>query len=192
MEHKGLTGQSGSSPPSPNMSFAFSLPRRAALAAICFTFVAAACSTTDGELADSETTAVFDSPMAATDGSEPTLGDLVGTQPLVVNFFASWCPPCRAELPAFETVHQAVGSEVAFIGVSHDFDADTWRSFVAESPITYPTYFQPNQEIFEGLGGIGMPTTALIDVDGNVEFVQTGGLDEEGLRDLLAEHLGIT
>ncbi len=166
-------------------------PRRLAMAVAAVALAAAGCATdSDGPLS-AATSPAFDTPVTATDGTETTLGDLVGEQPMVVNFFASWCPPCRAELPAFEAVHQDLDDAVAFVGISHDFDADTWRSFVAESPITYPTYFQPDQAIFEGFGGIGMPTTALIDEGGTVQFVQTGGLDEDGLRRLLDEHLGI-
>jgi thiol-disulfide isomerase/thioredoxin len=121
------------------------------------------------------------------DGSDATLGDFRG-QPLVVNFFASWCAPCRAELPDLERVHQR-NQGVTFLGINHDLDEATWRSFVEETNITYETAFQPQTEIFTALGAVGMPTTALVSPDGEVLHLHTGVLTDEVLQDLIDEHL---
>lgn len=127
-------------------------------------------------------------PLTAADGATTNLGEL-GGQPLVVNFFASWCPPCRAEMPDLERVHQQVGDRVRFVGVNVDYDETTWKSFVAESGITYDTVFEPRQDLLRALGGAGMPTTVLLTEDGKIAHLHTGILDDEALLRLIDERL---
>ena len=122
------------------------------------------------------------------DGGSGSLADY-GGEPLVVNFFASWCPPCRAELPDFEAVHQDVGDQVTFVGVNQDFTEETWRAFVAESQVTYDTVFQPNSEIWNELGTGAMPTTAFISADGELVELWAGLLTDDKLVELIDEHL---
>jgi thiol-disulfide isomerase/thioredoxin len=124
------------------------------------------------------------------DGSKATLADHKG-QPLVVNFFASWCAPCRAELPAIEKVSQAGGGRVQVLGVNSDLDESTWRSFVAQTSITYPTVFQPDKSIWSSLGLSFMPSTVLINPDGTVAIKYTGLITEDKLRSLIDEHFGM-
>ena len=124
------------------------------------------------------------------DGSEGSLADFRG-EPLVVNFFASWCAPCRAELPDLEAVHVASGDRLQFVGVNHDVDDTSWLSFVDETEITFPTVFQPNQELFAYLGLLGMPSTVLVDADGEVVHRFSGILDDVTLKELIAEHLDV-
>jgi thiol-disulfide isomerase/thioredoxin len=124
-------------------------------------------------------------------GNEATLADF-GGQPLVVNFFAAWCAPCRAELPDLEATHVAAGNDVQFVGVSHDIDQASWLSLVAETGITYPTFFQPEQEIFEALDLLGMPSTIFVGPDGVVVHTFTGVLDDDLLRQLMADHLSVS
>ena len=124
-----------------------------------------------------------------TDGSSASLADFEG-QPLVVNFFASWCAPCRAEMPDLEQVHLARGDEITFLGISHDLDESSWRSFVAETEVTFQTVYQPETEIFTALEAKGMPSTALVAANGEVLHVHTGLLTDELLGELIDEHLG--
>lgn len=122
------------------------------------------------------------------EGGSGSLSDYHG-EPLVVNFFASWCPPCRAELPDFEAVHQNVGDQVTFVGINQDFTEETWRAFVAEAQVTYDTVFQPNSEIWNELGTGAMPTTAFISADGELVQVWAGLLTDDKLIELIDEHL---
>jgi thiol-disulfide isomerase/thioredoxin len=122
-------------------------------------------------------------------GSTATLADFEG-EPLVVNFFASWCAPCRAELPDLEKIHRARRDSVTFLGVNHDLDEATWRSFVDETEITFPTVFQPDTEIFTALDAKGMPSTAFVSPDGEVLHLHTGLLTDDLLVELIDEHLG--
>jgi thiol-disulfide isomerase/thioredoxin len=124
------------------------------------------------------------------DGTTGTLADYQG-EPLVVNFFASWCPPCRAELPDFVAVHQASEGAVQFLGINHDFDETTWRSFVAETELSYPTVFQPDQEIWSELGLIATPATLFITPEGEVVDSFTGVLDQEALTALIRQNLNV-
>ncbi len=122
------------------------------------------------------------------EGETATLADFRG-DPLVVNFFASWCGPCRAELPDFERVHQANIDNVRFVGINHDFDEQTWRSFVEETDITFETVFQPQTEIWTALDAKGTPATAFISPEGELLELWTGVLTEEKLQELIDEHL---
>lgn len=124
-----------------------------------------------------------------TDGSTSSLAAYRG-DPLVVNFFASWCAPCRAELPDLERVHLARQDEIRFVGINHDLDEATWRSFVDETEITFETVFQPDTEIFTALDAKGMPTTVLLSADGEVLHLHTGLLTDDLLEELIDEHLG--
>lgn len=125
------------------------------------------------------------------DGTQGTLADFEG-QPLVVNFFASWCAPCRAEMPDIQSTFEQAEGKVAFVGVNADLTEDAWRSFVAESNVTYPTVFQPDNEIFSELGLIGMPSTVLVKPDGTVARLHSGIIDADELKKLIAENLQVT
>lgn len=122
------------------------------------------------------------------DGSSATLADYAGT-PLVVNFFASWCAPCKAELPEFEEVSREVTGEVQFLGVNTDFERDAWLQLVDDTGVTYPTVFQPSNELFQASEGLGMPTTVFIDAGGNVQHTFSGALNKATLRRLINTHL---
>lgn len=124
------------------------------------------------------------------DGTEGTLADFQG-EPLVLNFFASWCAPCRAEMPDIQATFEQAQGKVAFIGVNADLTEDAWQSFVAESEVTYPTVFQPDNNIFSELGLIGMPSTVLINPDGTVAYQHSGIIDAEELTGLIDEHLKV-
>ena len=144
--------------------------------------------TVDVATAAGDAPGLFDTAFTTSDGGVGSLSDYRG-EPLVVNFFASWCPPCRAELPDFEAVHQQLGDEVTFVGVNQDFTEETWRAFVAESNVSYDTVFQPNSEIWNELGTGAMPTTAFISPDGEVVHLWAGLLTDDKLIELIDEHL---
>lgn len=112
-------------------------------------------------------------------------------QPLVVNYFAAWCGPCRAELPEFETVSQDVADDgVVFVGISRDNDMSSWQGLVDDTGITFDTMFEgADAGSFEYLDARGMPTTVFIRADGTVAEVFSGLLPEQTLRDKIDEHL---
>lgn len=112
-------------------------------------------------------------PLLAGDQLEPRLRQLRGT-PVVLNGWASWCPPCRAELPLFATAATRFGGRVAFLGADVEDDADAARRLLAELPLGYPSY----STSLEALGSLapttGTPFTVFLDPEGEVVDVHIG------------------
>ena len=117
-----------------------------------------------------------------------TLADLEG-QPVVLNFFASWCAPCVAELPDLEAVHRDLGDEVTFLGVSERDDAGDSLMILEEAGVTYDAIRDPSGDALAAFGGIVMPTTVFISVDGVITSLHSGALTESDLRSTIADQL---
>jgi thiol-disulfide isomerase/thioredoxin len=129
-------------------------------------------------------------PVEWPDGGDdgPLAGALDG--PTVVNFFASWCTPCIAEMPEFEEVFQEVGAEVDFVGVAvSDRTADA-RRIVEQTGITYRWARDGRGDVANAAAITQMPATMFVDADGEVVTVHSGALDADELRDLIEAHLG--
>ena len=124
-------------------------------------------------------------------GDDRALGELIGTTPLVVNFFASWCVPCLDEMPAFEDVHQSLGGQVAFVGMANRDAPDDALATVASTGVTYPTFDDPDASALTYFGGLAMPTTVFIDASGEVVDVNSGALTEAELRTRISDLFGV-
>jgi thiol-disulfide isomerase/thioredoxin len=124
------------------------------------------------------------------DGGELMLGDFEG-RPLVVNFWASWCPPCGAEMPDLERVHQSVGEKVAFLGVNLRDDRNLAEDLAESTGVTYRLAEDPEGRLFQAFDGRGMPTTVFIGPDGNVVDVIAGQLNEAQLRERIGSAFGV-
>ncbi|MCP3857516.1 MAG: TlpA family protein disulfide reductase [Actinomycetia bacterium] len=124
------------------------------------------------------------------DGSTATFADFEG-KPLVVNFFASWCGPCRAEMPDFQAVHEDMGEDVTFIGFAFQDREEDARALIDKTGVTYALATDPGQ-FQASFGGIALPTTAFVDENGRIIDVHSGPLDQDGLKESIAEHLGVT
>lgn len=123
------------------------------------------------------------------DGSAVTLADWEG-QPLVLNFWASWCPPCVGEMgDAFEPVHQQYGDDVAFLGVNVQDNRDLAMDVVDETGVTYELAEDPEGELFTEFGGFGMPLTVFISADGEVLDTHGGPLTRDQLDSKINELL---
>jgi thiol-disulfide isomerase/thioredoxin len=112
-------------------------------------------------------------------------------RPVVINFFASWCPNCIAEMPEFERVHAILGDRVAFLGVSQSDARSASIDLANETGITYETAIDEQGAFFRAFGGLGMPTTVFIRPGGEIAEVWVGALNAQALRGLIADHLGI-
>jgi cytochrome c biogenesis protein CcmG/thiol:disulfide interchange protein DsbE len=119
-----------------------------------------------------------------------SLSEYRGT-PVVLNFWASWCPSCVAEMRDFEKVHKDLQGEVVFIGIDQRDDRNAAEALAQETGVTYRLAEDPDGRVFDAFGGVGMPTTAFIDADGNVVDVVTGQLSEELLREYLDRSFGV-
>ncbi len=116
--------------------------------------------------------------------------------PAVVNLWASWCGPCRDELPVVEAFHQRHGDAVTVIGIDYqDPQVDQARALADRAGLTYDLLSDPSGALdasapFPSLRGL--PFWAFVDADGTVaglEFVEMTSVDQ--LRDAVAEHLGL-
>jgi thiol-disulfide isomerase/thioredoxin len=112
-------------------------------------------------------------------------------RPLVINFFASWCPFCIAEMPDFERVHSLLGDRVAFLGVSQSDPRNASIDLVHETGITYDTAIDERGDFFRAVGGQGMPTTIFVRPGGEIAEIWVGPLDAEILTQRVAEHFGV-
>jgi cytochrome c biogenesis protein CcmG, thiol:disulfide interchange protein DsbE len=112
-------------------------------------------------------------------------------RPLVINFFASRCPACIAEMPGFEQVHQALSGRVGFLGISQSDALSSSIELARETGVTYPTGYDAKGAFFRAVGGVGMPTTVFVLPGGRIAHVQVGALDPLSLRALIDNHLGV-
>lgn len=137
---------------------------------------------------------VPDDPDAATfttfDDEEVALSSLRGT-PVLVNFFASTCVPCVEEMPALEEVHQELGDQVTFLGLAMQDRPEDALDLVERTGVTYRTAQDKDASVISALGGTVLPTTVLLDADGEIVALHNGELDADELRELLADELGI-
>jgi cytochrome c biogenesis protein CcmG/thiol:disulfide interchange protein DsbE len=117
-------------------------------------------------------------------GETDRLGAYEG-RPLVINFWASWCAPCLAELPRFEHVYLAHKDEVAFLGLNLQDSPASAQQVVADTDLSYPLGIDPQGRLFQALGGFGMPTTLFVTADGTVLERHTGEISAEQLVDKL-------
>ncbi len=107
------------------------------------------------------------------DAYEDRIAALEG-YPVVANVWASWCNPCRIEFPVLQKLSARYGKRVAFLGVNSEDDADAAKTFLAETPVPYPSYSDPNADIKNSIGGRGLPTTAFYNADGTLCYVWQG------------------
>ncbi|HEY2702217.1 MAG TPA: TlpA disulfide reductase family protein [Candidatus Dormibacteraeota bacterium] len=116
------------------------------------------------------------------------LADLRG-KPVVVNFFASWCGPCRAELPVLSAMSTQLGDRVRFVGVDSEESGDGLgmaRQYgVDRWPIAQDVGGRLNSGLHDALGAMGLPATAFYDAQGKLLGVKLGAFLHDTLRDRL-------
>lgn len=110
---------------------------------------------------------------------------------VVLNFWASWCAPCRLEAPGLERASVDFRERgVQFVGVDFRDDRAAARAFQEEFGITYPSVFDPGGTLADDYELIGLPTTFIIGPDGRIIYRFTGYLNGTVLRSALADVLG--
>jgi cytochrome c biogenesis protein CcmG/thiol:disulfide interchange protein DsbE len=108
-----------------------------------------------------------------TDAYEKRIASLKG-YPVVANVWASWCGPCRFEFPTLQKLSARYGKRVAFIGINSEDSDDAAKTFLAEAPVPYPSYTDPDKDLFDSLGALGFPDTAFYDRDGELVYLKQG------------------
>jgi peroxiredoxin len=107
----------------------------------------------------------------------------------VINFWGSWCPPCRVETPDFQQVYsQEQGSGVAFLGVNVKDDEQLAKAFLTSKDVTYPSLFDPRGEValaFRDYPANAIPSTIVLDREGRVAAVYTAAVSKDDLHRVL-------
>jgi cytochrome c biogenesis protein CcmG/thiol:disulfide interchange protein DsbE len=165
---------------------------RRVLAGLCLGLVLTGCTAEDR--VDPETLPDVTLP-AIDDGNWITdVADLDG--PLVVPLFASWCGPCRKELPLFERFYREHGDEVDVLGINwSDPQKDAALALMDETGVTFPVLADPKGETGEppNVRIPGLPTLWLVDADGTVTFREARKIDSyDELLELVETHLDVT
>jgi thiol-disulfide isomerase/thioredoxin len=122
------------------------------------------------------------------DGSPFRLSDYRG-QKLVVNFFASYCVPCKKEMPALQRVHQRLGDEVTFIGVAVQDDPDAAQELVEQTGVSYDLAQDRRGKLFAAVGATVLPATAFIAPDGTVMELKPGEMSEAEITQKISANL---
>ena len=118
------------------------------------------------------------------DGNAVRLSDFRG-KPVIVNFWASWCSPCKSEMPDFQELYDAYGQDICFLMVNMtDGARETVKSasdFIEQSGYTFPVYYDTAQDAAYTYGVYSIPTTYFFDEKGRGIAYGQGALDKETL-----------
>ncbi len=112
-------------------------------------------------------------------------------QPMILNFWASWCVPCRKELPAFEAVHRRVGDDVTFIGMNHQDSREDAIDLLRKKGVSYRSGFDPRGQVAKDYSLFGMPTTVFISNKGRILATHTGEVTEKQLLATISKLFGV-
>ncbi len=131
------------------------------------------------------------------DGSFPAVsidefeGILVGLrgQPVVVNIWASWCAPCRTEMPLLQATADSFAGRAVILGVASNDDPTEAQRFLDDLGLTYPNVFDTTGEIRVALGLTAYPTTYVFGADGRLRSRVNGGISEQRLAALITDAL---
>jgi len=115
-------------------------------------------------------------------GETVTLSEFRG-QPVVLNFWASWCGPCRVEMPFFERTQMKYNGQAAVIGVNQGETADIVQDFGIRQNISYPLLVDDDNTVNLDYNVHSLPTTIFIDPDGVVQEVIVGIVNQAVLED---------
>lgn len=113
-------------------------------------------------------------------GNNVRLSDLQG-KPILLNFWASWCPPCRKEMPELQAFTHEYGDKILVVGVNWNDSRDEVERFLNEYGVSYLNLLDTNGKIFVRYGLTGLPTTFFIDEDGIVRGKWLGSITKADL-----------
>ena len=107
-------------------------------------------------------------------GGQMSLAEQKGNV-VMVNFWATWCAPCRQEMPHLEALHQRYSSlGFTLLGVNVEEDSSGAQDWLAETPVSFPILFDPQSSVSELYDVIAMPSTVMIDRQGNLRYLHHG------------------
>ncbi len=128
-------------------------------------------------------------------GDSVAMASLVGEKPVVLNFWAAECPPCRAELPEFQEFHEEYGDRILVLGVdlgqfTNQGTPEQGRGLLAELGVHIPAGYTEDPQILPKYQVLGLPTTIFINADGSIHDAWTGALNKDTLIEKGEEMLG--
>jgi thiol-disulfide isomerase/thioredoxin len=117
---------------------------------------------------------------ASLEGDSVAFAEFAGS-PVLVNLWATWCPPCRAEIPFLQTIHEEfapLGLRVVGISADNAGALGQVEEFLAEVGVTYENLLDPRGESMEAFRLLGLPATYLVDREGHLVLMRTGPVSE--------------
>jgi thiol-disulfide isomerase/thioredoxin len=118
------------------------------------------------------------------------IGQIKG--PALINLWASWCSPCRVELPAFQRLAGRLHDRLHVIGVVSQDDRDAAQSLAEDLGLSFPTVYDRQGALLPRVGGAGLPATVFVDAAGRISYVYNSvPLDDTALARLVKQHLGV-
>lgn len=140
----------------------------------------------DVDSSQSSKTAAIDFTVQDKNGKNVSLSDYKG-KPVVLNFWASWCPPCKAEMPDYESMYKQYSQQgVAFMMVDltdgQRETADLAKQFLEDNKYTFPAYFDIGTKAANAYGVSSIPTSLFIDKEGNIVSRHTGMMDAAAMK----------
>ncbi|SIN25267.1 TlpA family protein disulfide reductase [Micromonospora cremea] len=125
-----------------------------------------------------------------TGGAPVTLRDVAG--PAVINVWASWCPPCRKELPAFQRLSERAAGQLQVVGVNSRDSRNGAQSIGEDFGVRFPILVDQGEALQRALNRNAIPLTLFVDAQGRIRHIDaTGALDDARLAELVRQHLGL-
>ena len=120
-------------------------------------------------------------------GEQVTLADYKGKK-VILNFWATWCPPCRTEMPHFQDFYEEYADQenvviLAANATYNDKGANHVQKFVNSFDLTFPILLMPDDSIFKRYEILALPSTFMIDTEGRIQYHITGALDKKAIRE---------
>lgn len=122
--------------------------------------------------------------LAALGGGRMSLADFQG-EIVVVDFWASWCGPCKLQAKVLEKLHEELDGRVQFLAVNLGEDPLTVEKYVARNAFPYPVLLDPDERLGNDMGIFVLPTVMILDREGSIAYLRAGISDGPTLRDAL-------
>ncbi|HZI78987.1 MAG TPA: TlpA disulfide reductase family protein, partial [Vicinamibacterales bacterium] len=118
------------------------------------------------------------------DGATVSLASLKG-KTVLLDFWATWCPPCRVDAPALEKLHKTYGSQLAVVGISVNETREVVEAFLKKNPHSFPIALSSENDLPRPYEVAVFPTYIILDAEGNFEAAVEGDKGFDGLRSRL-------
>lgn len=118
------------------------------------------------------------------DGSQVTLGSLDG-KPIFINFWASWCGPCQAEMPDIQSIYRERGQRISLLTINEGESVEVIKAFMKDNNLSLPVALDENGDLHGGWNFRFLPTTIIADRDGKVCLVEEAALNKQTMLNAL-------